>query len=69
MSTYVIAEVVGRDKERYAAPSPRNMKSPSQRVEVPARAKFAGQFASWLSGEAGAEYLKPVPNDYLQPAQ
>jgi|HubBroStandDraft_6_1064221.scaffolds.fasta_scaffold791145_2 hypothetical protein len=42
MSTYVIAEVVGRDKERYAAPSPRNMKSPSQRVEVPARAKFAG---------------------------
>ena len=24
------------------------------------------QFAPWLSGEAGAEYLKPVPNDYLQ---
>jgi putative SOS response-associated peptidase YedK len=26
----------------------------------------AEQFAPWLSGEAGAEYLKPVPNDYLQ---
>jgi len=24
------------------------------------------QFAPWLSGEAGAEYLKPVANDYLQ---
>jgi putative SOS response-associated peptidase YedK len=24
------------------------------------------QFASWLSGEVGAEYLKPAPNDYLQ---
>ena len=24
------------------------------------------QFAQWLSGEAGAEYLKPAPNDYLQ---
>jgi putative SOS response-associated peptidase YedK len=24
------------------------------------------QFAPWLSGEAGAEYLKPAPNDYLQ---
>jgi putative SOS response-associated peptidase YedK len=24
------------------------------------------QFASWLSGEAGAEYLKPVSNDYLR---
>ena len=22
------------------------------------------QFAPWLSGEAGAEYLKPAPNDY-----
>jgi putative SOS response-associated peptidase YedK len=26
----------------------------------------AEQFAPWLSGEAGVEYLKPVPNDYLQ---
>jgi putative SOS response-associated peptidase YedK len=24
------------------------------------------QFASWLSGEAGMELLKPEPNDYLQ---
>jgi hypothetical protein len=24
------------------------------------------QFAAWLSGEAGADYLKPAPNDYLQ---
>jgi putative SOS response-associated peptidase YedK len=24
------------------------------------------QFTSWLNGEAGAEYLKPAPNDYLQ---
>src|SRR5262245_4626 len=24
------------------------------------------QFAPWLSGEAGAELLKPVPNDFLQ---
>jgi putative SOS response-associated peptidase YedK len=24
------------------------------------------QFKPWLSGEAGAEYLKPAPNDYLQ---
>jgi putative SOS response-associated peptidase YedK len=24
------------------------------------------QFEPWLSGEAGAEYLKPVPNDFLQ---
>ena len=24
------------------------------------------QFAPWLSGEAGAEILKPAPNDYLQ---
>ena len=24
------------------------------------------QFAPWLSAEAGAEYLKPAPNDYLQ---
>jgi putative SOS response-associated peptidase YedK len=24
------------------------------------------QFAPWLSGEAGAQYLKPVPNDFLQ---
>jgi putative SOS response-associated peptidase YedK len=24
------------------------------------------QFAPWLSGEAGMEYLKPPPNDYLQ---
>ena len=24
------------------------------------------QFSPWLSGEAGAEYLKPAPNDYLQ---
>ena len=24
------------------------------------------QFAPWLSGEAGAEYLKPAPSDYLQ---
>ena len=24
------------------------------------------QFASWLSGEAGTEHLKPVPNGYLQ---
>jgi putative SOS response-associated peptidase YedK len=27
---------------------------------------IAEQFARWLSGEAGVEYLKPVPNDYLQ---
>jgi putative SOS response-associated peptidase YedK len=26
----------------------------------------AEQFAPWLSGEAGAEFLKPVPNYYLQ---
>ena len=26
----------------------------------------AEQFARWLSGEAGVEYLKPAPNDYLQ---
>jgi putative SOS response-associated peptidase YedK len=26
----------------------------------------AHQFVPWLSGDAGAEYLKPVPNDYLQ---
>src|ERR1700760_2717575 len=25
-----------------------------------------GQFAPWLSGEAGAEILKPAPNDFLQ---
>ena len=25
-----------------------------------------GQFAPWLSGEGGADYLKPAPNDYLQ---
>jgi putative SOS response-associated peptidase YedK len=24
------------------------------------------QFAPWLSGEAGAEFLRPAPNDYLQ---
>jgi putative SOS response-associated peptidase YedK len=24
------------------------------------------QFAPWLTGEAGMEYLKPAPNDYLQ---
>jgi putative SOS response-associated peptidase YedK len=24
------------------------------------------QFAPWLSAEAGADYLKPAPNDYLQ---
>ena len=24
------------------------------------------QFAPWLSGDAGVEYLQPVPNDYLQ---
>jgi SOS response associated peptidase (SRAP) len=24
------------------------------------------QLAPWLSGEVGAEYLKPAPNDYLQ---
>jgi putative SOS response-associated peptidase YedK len=24
------------------------------------------QYAPWLSGDAGAEYLKPAPNDYLQ---
>jgi putative SOS response-associated peptidase YedK len=24
------------------------------------------QFAPWLKGEAGVEYLKPVPNDHLQ---
>ena len=24
------------------------------------------QFAPWLSGEAGAEHLKPVPKDHLQ---
>jgi putative SOS response-associated peptidase YedK len=24
------------------------------------------QFEPWLSGKAGAEYLKPVPNDFLQ---
>jgi len=24
------------------------------------------QFVPWLSGEAGASMLKPVPNDYLQ---
>ena len=24
------------------------------------------QFLSWLSGEAGVEYLKPAANDYLQ---
>jgi putative SOS response-associated peptidase YedK len=24
------------------------------------------QFAPWLSGEAGADVLKPAPNDYLQ---
>ena len=24
------------------------------------------QFAPWLRGEAGAEYLKPASNDYLQ---
>ena len=24
------------------------------------------QFKSWLSGDGGAEYLKPAPNDYLQ---
>jgi hypothetical protein len=69
MSAYVIAEVVGRDKERYAAPSPRNMKSPSQRVEVPAGAKFAGAVRVVAQRGGGAEYLKPVPNDYLQPGQ
>jgi putative SOS response-associated peptidase YedK len=25
-----------------------------------------GQFALWLSGEVGAELLRPAPNDYLQ---
>jgi putative SOS response-associated peptidase YedK len=25
-----------------------------------------GQFAPWLSGEAGAGMLKPAPNDFLQ---
>ena len=25
-----------------------------------------GQFAPWLSGEAGSEHLKAVPNDHLQ---
>ena len=24
------------------------------------------QFAPWLSGDAGVEYLQPVPNDYLR---
>ena len=24
------------------------------------------QFVPWLNGEAGAEVLKPAPNDYLQ---
>ena len=24
------------------------------------------QFDPWLSGEAGVEYLKPAPNDFLQ---
>jgi putative SOS response-associated peptidase YedK len=24
------------------------------------------QFAPWLSGEAGVEYLRPTPNEYLQ---
>ena len=24
------------------------------------------QFEPWLSGEAGVEFLKPVPNDFLQ---
>jgi putative SOS response-associated peptidase YedK len=24
------------------------------------------QFAPWVSGEVGADYLKPAPNDYLQ---
>jgi putative SOS response-associated peptidase YedK len=24
------------------------------------------QFTPWLTGEAGAEFLKPAPNDYLQ---
>jgi putative SOS response-associated peptidase YedK len=24
------------------------------------------QFTPWLSGDAGAKYLKPVSNDYLQ---
>jgi putative SOS response-associated peptidase YedK len=24
------------------------------------------QLEPWLSGKAGAEYLKPVPNDFLQ---
>ena len=24
------------------------------------------QFAPWLSGEAGADILKPAPNDFLQ---
>jgi putative SOS response-associated peptidase YedK len=24
------------------------------------------QFAPWLSGDSGVEYLKPAPNDYLQ---
>ena len=24
------------------------------------------QFEPWLSGKAGADYLKPAPNDYLQ---
>jgi putative SOS response-associated peptidase YedK len=26
----------------------------------------ADQFAPWLSGEAGTEYLKPAANDYLR---
>ena len=24
------------------------------------------QFTPWLNGEAGREYLKPAPNDFLQ---
>lgn len=27
---------------------------------------MAEQFAPWLSGRAGVEFLKPAPNDYLQ---
>ena len=27
---------------------------------------FLAQFEPWLSGEAGAEYLKPASNDYLR---
>ena len=27
---------------------------------------FSKQFAPWLSGEAGAGFLKPAPNDYLR---